>query len=121
MAGKKINQYNRKIYKLTVALAISFLITPVLLSATSRPGLAQNEGGQPYQGNPNGQYPGQGYQQQGYSPQGQPAPAGQPESFNAQPMQQQQYQQPYQQQYQQPYQPPLQGQAAVIGAGTEFQ
>ncbi len=114
MSSKKSDRPCVQIYRLTAALAISLVLTPALA------GLAQNDPGQPYQGNP-GQYQNQGnpQQQQQYYPQGQPAAPGQPESFNAQP--QQSYQQPYQQPYQPPYQQPLQGQAAVIGAGTEFQ
>jgi hypothetical protein len=110
MSSHKTNRHH-KIYKLSAWLAISLIAAPNLAA------LAQNDGGQAYQGNPNGQYQGQGYQPPQYPPQGQPAPVGQPESFNAQ--QQRPYQQPYQAQQQ--YQAPLQGQAAVIGAGTEFQ
>jgi hypothetical protein len=113
MSGTIFNTVRNQTCKLSLAAALAIAFGPSLA------GLCQMEGGQPYQGNPNGQYPGQGYQQ--YPPQGQPAPVGQPESFNAQQMQQPPaYQPPYQQPYQQPYQP-LQGQAAVIGAGTEFQ
>ncbi|MBU6450732.1 MAG: hypothetical protein KGS72_03060 [Cyanobacteria bacterium REEB67] len=97
-----------------VILALSLFLTAGLQSNYTC--LAQNDGGQPYQGNPNGQYQNQGY------PQGQPAQSGQNETFNAQ--QQPPYQPPYQQPYQQSYQQPpmqLQGQAVMIGAGTEFQ
>ncbi len=115
MSGKRTKPAPNRLSKLSLALSLSAALWPNLAA------LSQNDAGQPYQGNPNGQYQAQGYgQQQQYVPQGQPAAPGQPESFNAQ-QQPPPYQPQYQQPYQQPYQPPLQGQAAVIGAGTEFQ
>jgi len=131
MSSKTNKQSRASIYKWTVVLALSAIAAfPVLYAQPIsveffQPAMAQGQGqydpGQAYQGNPanNGQYPNQGYQQQQqpyYAPQGQPAAPGQTETFNAQ-------QQPYPQYQQQqpPYQQPLQGQVAVIGAGTQFQ
>ena len=131
MSSKTNEQSKTAIYKWTVVLALSTVYgltggqnsKPISVElfqpAIAQSQISQNDPGQAYQGNPgnNGQYQNQGYQQQQqpyYAPQGQPAAPGQTETFNAQ-------QQPYPQYQQPPYQQPLQGQVAVIGAGTQFQ
>ncbi|MBS1991209.1 MAG: hypothetical protein JSS83_11865 [Cyanobacteria bacterium SZAS LIN-3] len=119
MSSKTNEQSRTQTPKWTVMLALVTGIGLLNLQPISVNGSAWAQGeSQPYQGNPsNGQY--QQQQSQYYPPQGQSVAPGQPEIFNAQ---QQPYPPQYQQpQYQQPYQPPLQGQVAVIGAGTEFQ